>query len=67
MIMHERIDAYLHAGVALVWAINPHDQAVMIYSGQARKSSTTYRSCPGSHTCRASESPLSSYSFEDVR
>ena len=27
----EKIDAYMQAGVALVWVIDPHDQTVLIY------------------------------------
>jgi Uma2 family endonuclease len=27
----EKVDEYLHAGVALVWVINPHDRTVLIY------------------------------------
>ncbi len=29
--INEKIDAYLRAGVALVWVIDPHDRAVLIY------------------------------------
>jgi Uma2 family endonuclease len=30
--IHEKVDSYLQAGVALVWVIDPHDRTVTIYS-----------------------------------
>jgi Uma2 family endonuclease len=29
--IHEKVDTYLQAGVALVWVIDPHDRTVRIY------------------------------------
>jgi Uma2 family endonuclease len=34
--IHEKIDEYLHAGVALVWIIDPYDHTVRVYRPGAR-------------------------------
>jgi Uma2 family endonuclease len=41
--INEKIDAYLHAGVALVWIIDPHDQTVTIYRVAAEPALVTIR------------------------
>ena len=66
--IHEKIDAYLGAGVPLVWIVEPRRApSPSIARTRSRSSLTPPRSCPRTRTCRASACRPCGCSADGVR